>query len=291
MAMSNPFSALKSRYFIFGVFTASSLIVGTTYGLLSLAQVLPWPHADPIGTPLLFVVIFGILCGTLYAGCRRFNLRLRYLFGPPLVRLPWWYLLVLVVCVLLFSFSSFSLIFYPISLVAPQFVEAQLSEQLLQVETVLPTLYQALMVFVTVVFAPVAEEFIFRGILLQRWSFKWGLRTGIVLSSILFGALHVNNPVGLTMFGLIMALLYVRTRSLWTPILAHTLNNLLSVLPELLTSETDAPSLTLADFQSSWWVGLVFLGLSAPILIHFIRRNWPGMGAPLPYMVNASQDS
>lgn len=290
MAMSNPFHALKSRYFVFAGFALISVVVGTIYSLLSLAHVLPWPYEDPISTPLLFVVSFCLLCGLIYGGCRWNHLRLGPLFGPPPLGLPWWYLLLLVSSVLLFSYSSFALIFYPISLLAPDFVEAQLSKQLIKVTTALPELYRALMIFVTVLFAPLAEEFIFRGILLQRWGVKWGLRSGVLISSLLFGALHVNNPVGLTMFGLIMALLYIRTRSLWTPILAHALNNLFSILPELLyPSRSNNSTLTVETFQDSWWLGLVFLLLSAPILVHFIRSSWPRAVAPLPYLVNAQR--
>ena len=176
---------------------------------------------------------------------------------------------------------------YPLSLIAPGFVESRLSEQLIQADTVFPGLYHGLMLFVTVIFAPLTEEFIFRGILLQRWSVKWGLPTGIIASAILFGALHVSNPIGLTMFGLMMALLYVRTHSLWVPILAHGLNNLLSVLPALLLPAAKSATLDLQEFQQTWWVGLLFLAISAPMLGPFIYRNWPKLGDPPPYFVNA----
>lgn len=286
MAMSNPFLALKSRYFVFGVFFVSSVAIGVLYALLRFAPGLSWLETDPIKDPLTFILIFSSLCGILWVSGGRMGLRQKALFGALLPRFSLGYLLLLVISSLLFSYGSFLVVFYPISLIAPQFVTSLLSEELLEVDTILPGLYRGLMLFVAVIYAPFTEEFIFRGILLQRWSVKWGLRMGIVFSSVLFGALHVNNPIGLTMFGLIMALLYVRSRSLWLPIFAHSLNNLLSVLPELLSTGSETEALSLVDFQQTWWIGLVFWSLSAPILGHFIYRSWPAKGEPPPYFAN-----
>ncbi|MEO0455790.1 MAG: CPBP family intramembrane glutamic endopeptidase [Cyanobacteria bacterium P01_A01_bin.114] len=284
--MPNPFLALKSRYFVFGVFFVSSVVIGLLYTLLLLVPNLAWFQDDPIKDPITFILIFSSLCSILWLRGRRVGLQPRNLFGALLPRFSIIYLLLLVVSGWLFSYGSFLVVFYPVSLIAPQFVTSLLLEELLKVETMLPNFYHGLMIFVTVIYAPLTEEFIFRGILLQRWSVKWGLRAGIVLSSVLFGALHVNNPVGLTMFGLIMALLYVRSRSLWLPILAHSLNNLLSVLPELLSTGAESTSLSLADFQQTWWIGLIFLGLSAPVLGHFIYRSWPSLQNTPPYFAN-----
>jgi uncharacterized protein len=276
MATSNPFLQLQSRYVIFGVFISSSIAIGFLYGLLSKLDFLPWPANDPIEVPVLFIAIFCVLCTALYSQGRRLALRFDYLFGDlrllganqsiyhrsllgtlgAIVK-PILFLLLLVASVLLFSFSSFWLMFYPISLVAPGTVESLLQEQLLTSTSVLPGLYRVLMLFVTVIFAPITEEFIFRGFLLQRWGSKWGLQAGVIASSLLFGLLHVHNPVGLTMFGLVMALLYVRTHNLWVPILAHALNNFMTLLPEWLSSsEQAAEPFTLQDFQQSWWLGL-----------------------------------
>ena len=50
-----------------------------------------------------------------------------------------------------------------------------------------------LQAFLAVVFvAPVVEELFFRGMLLTRWSLKWGPTVGIIASSALFGLFHVG---------------------------------------------------------------------------------------------------
>lgn len=285
--MTNPFLQLKSRYFVFGAFFLVSLLVGMVYGVLVATPLLPWPAEDPIATPILTLLTFGLLAGVLVWAGQKLGLQFKYLFGKPPNGVSWWYFVLLVFSGLLFSMGSFFVVFYPVSLLAPGIVSDLLSQSLLKTDTVLPQTYQWLTIFLAVVFAPVVEEFIFRGVLLQRWAVKWGLRGGMVGSSVLFGLLHQQNPVGLTMFGLVMALLYVRTRSLWMPILAHMLNNLLAVLSELLPQQGEAVEFSLQSFQETWWMGLVFLALALPVLLHFIRNSWPPQQAPLPYFANA----
>ena len=276
----NPFEVLKFRTHVLVAFILSNLLVGIVYGFLDYQQLLPWPPRDQLWMPIQFMIIFGLVCGVLLTTGRQAGLQLARVFGPP-PRFPWAYGTLLIISMLIFSFSSFLLLFYPISLFAPDFVEDRLTEQLLNVDTVAPELYRYLMLFVVLVFAPVTEEFVFRGVLLQRWAVRWNLPVGVIMSSVLFGMLHINNPMGLTMFGVIMALLYVRTRSLWVPIIAHALNNVVSVAPELLS--TSPQTFNIGDFQETWWVGLIGMGLAAPTLGHFIYKSWPRKNTQPPY--------
>lgn len=276
----NPFNVLKFRTHVLITFLLSYSLVVTLYVILGYVGLLPWPLEDRLWQPVNSMLIFGIMCATLLVAGQQAGLNLKRLFGHA-PHFPWGYGLLLITSMFIFSLSSSLLLFYGISFFAPEFVEARLSESLLNVETSVPQLYRYLMLFVAIIFAPIAEEFIFRGVLLQRWAVRWNLPIGILLSSVLFGILHFNNPLGLTMFGVIMALLYIRTRSLWVPILAHALNNIVAVTPELLTSTPE--TFDLGDFQSSWWIALVGLCLAAPTLSHFIYNNWPQKEAQPPY--------
>lgn len=73
---------------------------------------------------------------------------------------------------------------------------------------------------------PVVEELFFRGLVLQSLR-KFGDGFAIVASSVLFGLFHGNFVQFVFAFiaGLVMALVVVRTGSLWTSILIHFLNN------------------------------------------------------------------
>ena len=68
--------------------------------------------------------------------------------------------------------------------------------------------------FQIVVLGPVFEEVLFRGVLLHRWAVKWNLTVALWASSLLFGINHGESFIGGTVFGLVMAILYIETGSL-----------------------------------------------------------------------------
>jgi membrane protease YdiL (CAAX protease family) len=84
-----------------------------------------------------------------------------------------------------------------------------------------------LFVFATTI-APVAEESVFRGILLPFLRDLGWRHTSIWGTGLLFGLMHGNMAafVPLTVFGWLLAWLYVRTGNLAAPILAHSFFNL-----------------------------------------------------------------
>ena len=75
--------------------------------------------------------------------------------------------------------------------------------------------------------APFGEELLFRGVLYKFTRDKWGVWMGVFLSSLLFGLIHGNLAVGLTGFfvGIVAAILYEYSKSLWTAIIVHIINN------------------------------------------------------------------
>ncbi len=91
-----------------------------------------------------------------------------------------------------------------------------------------------------VVIAPVAEEVLFRGYLfgkLRRYAPVW---LSILLTSLLFGIVHFQWNVGIDVFVLstVLCVLRLVTKSLWAPILLHSLKNgiaffLLFIYPSL----------------------------------------------------------
>jgi len=87
-------------------------------------------------------------------------------------------------------------------------------------------------VFVIAVVAPVGEEIFFRGFAYQGIKNRLGSKGGAVLSSLAFAALHTNIPAFVAYFvlGLILVYLFQKTKSLTAPILAHSLNNFISVM-------------------------------------------------------------
>ena len=289
---SNPFLRLKSRYLILGTYLIASIAIGIAYAQLGELSLLPWLKDDPIAMPILSISVWTMLGGIVLWAGRRQGLNVGALFGRHSPQFSWRYAGLLVASLLIFSLGSFSVVFYLVSLAFPGYAAQTLETSMMLGggNSGYPQLYDALMLFLLIVYAPLVEELVFRGILLQRWSTKWGLRWGLGASSLLFGMLHVNNPLGLTLFGLVMGLLYVRTRSLWVPVACHSLNNLTAVGIDWISRTTAGEqTYTVEDVQSSWWVGLILVTISAPFVWRFIRRSWPNQADEIPYLANVRQ--
>ena len=82
-------------------------------------------------------------------------------------------------------------------------------------------------IFFAVVLAPIAEEGLFRGILLPLLIRRTGALAGLALTSLGFASLHVDlgTFVPLAIFSVALSLAYARTGTLWVPILMHALFN------------------------------------------------------------------
>ncbi len=80
--------------------------------------------------------------------------------------------------------------------------------------------------------APLAEEILFRGILYPTIKQCGYRRTGIWVTSLLFGAMHFNVSAfaPLVLFSAVLIWLYEKTDSLWAPITAHSLFNLANLV-------------------------------------------------------------
>jgi uncharacterized protein len=79
------------------------------------------------------------------------------------------------------------------------------------------------LVVIVVVCAPIVEEIFYRGLVLRSFENKWGTGWAVAFSSVLFGAIHLQilQFPALVTFGLVAALLTVRTRRLGPAIFAH----------------------------------------------------------------------
>ena len=182
------------------------------------------------------------------------------------------------------------LMYYPLSFIAPDLVQSWLLDS--------PALFywdeqgyywlgNLLAVIGAVIFAPVVEEFIFRGYLLNRWTLRLGAIPAVILSSGLFAFLH-SDMLGALVFGIIQCLLYMKTRSLIGPILVHFFNNVIAVSIEWMDLMwwSGFTPMTLQDFydQASWGVFGLLVGV--PWLWWFAQKNFK----PLPSLLIAHQN-
>jgi hypothetical protein len=89
-------------------------------------------------------------------------------------------------------------------------------------------LKNTLLFFIIFIFVAWSEELLCRGYQLQTIASGTNLLWGVLLSSAIFGILHIFNPganfastLGIFLAGLFFAYAYVRTRQLWLPIGMH----------------------------------------------------------------------
>lgn len=83
-----------------------------------------------------------------------------------------------------------------------------------------------------VILAPIFEELIFRGMILNTLT-KYNKMFAIIVTSLLFGLLHLNITQAIPAFfmSLVLCYMYVQTDSILVTILAHAGNNLLALMP------------------------------------------------------------
>ena len=92
-------------------------------------------------------------------------------------------------------------------------------------------LYDVFIFISVVILAPIFEELIFRGMILRTLS-KYNKAFAIVVTSLLFGLLHLNISQAVPAFFMSLVLCYMslKSDSLLVTILAHAANNLLALL-------------------------------------------------------------
>lgn len=88
------------------------------------------------------------------------------------------------------------------------------------------------MLVLLAIIVPLGEEVFFRGFVHGGLRARWGVMTGILVSSLFFAAVHVQlvHSVPIFFLAVLFSFLYERTGSLLPPIVAHTVNNTVAVL-------------------------------------------------------------
>ena len=122
------------------------------------------------------------------------------------------------------------------------------------------------------VIVPIAEELLFRGVVLSRVVKIAGLRWGIFFSAVLFGIVHVNLVQFLyaTLLGVILASLVVKTKKIVIAVLAHAMTNLMAIIRTEtgfldFTYQADLPGITVT-------ILMLLLG-SGILLLYFLRTK------------------
>jgi membrane protease YdiL (CAAX protease family) len=159
---------------------------------------------------------------------------------------------------------------FPLLLAYPEAFRAlYFGEQLRQFEP-----KYLLLLFGAIIAAPLGEELVFRGFLLNLWVERWGVWPAIIASSILFGFFHWERALFATAGGVIYALVYLKYETLWPGILMHATYNLLAMEWLLGGFFYVKQKATIGEI-SSWLPEVVLSLLFIPALVLFWRRFKP----------------
>ena len=266
----HPFDKLKARTLLPVMLLVAVAVQVVVY--LAARPAIPDPRVASIAGTLAMALVVMV-------DARRVGLDWSRVFGPPLTRESAGLLATAVpiniVPILMLISAGSVFIMVPLSYVAPEFVErffltppdAFVARTPVQL---------ALLLVVGGVLAPIAEEVFFRGILLQRWARRWGTLTGVLASSALFGLLH-QEWVGRFAAGVLLSALYLRTRRLWVPIVAHALTNLLIMLPfgvYRLMRPSEPERTTLAELRQAMPESALKVALGVVLVALYVRLYW-----------------
>jgi membrane protease YdiL (CAAX protease family) len=167
----------------------------------------------------------------------------------------------LLVCTLFFMFGFFLWYHSSIGIVVDKIPMPQSIEKGFERLSINP--YS--MIISTTIIAPIFEEIIMRGIILDGFLNKYKPINAIIASALIFGLVHLNIPqfINAVIIGLIFGLIYYKTRCLILCIAAHALNN------------TTAITLGYMNFQFniiSFFIGTVIFIIAGIFLVRYIKR-------------------
>ncbi len=130
-----------------------------------------------------------------------------------------------------------------------------------------------------VVAAPILEEVIFRGVMLDGLLKNYSPQRAIIFSAMLFGAIHLNpwQFVSAFVMGLFLGWVYYRTRSLGLAVLIHATNNLVALLPVLVMDPdelTEAAASTV-ELYGGWgpWALITLSALALFVVCAYVLKK------------------
>lgn len=155
-----------------------------------------------------------------------------------------------------------------------------LEDQFSKTDNILAPLLEGsfLIAFITVgIIAPIAEEFLFRGVVFNTLKKRFSPAWTIVIQGVLFGIFHLNLVQGsyATLLGIVFGYVTYKTKSLWPAIIIHIVNNSMSFIITII----------LGDYNLST-TGFIIQAIVAVIGIAFtlflVSRTNPKVSEEIP---------
>lgn len=277
---------IKSRYLLLILITSFLISIILCFSIFSdYLTDSPKPLTENLFGYIWYITLFFFI----YLLSKKASINWNRLFGEfKLEYITSKYILIVLPLVAISLFGTF-LLFYPLSFWIPDFVKYWLIEDDINVIWLKGENYKLanILSFIDIVIiAPIIEEIFFRGLLFTSLAKKWNIQKAILLSSIVFGIAH-TDIIGATIFGIVLSTIYIKSKSLFAPIIIHIANNALAfIISSLFILSGHNSQYTLSDFQNDWWIGLVGLIIGLPWFINFYKKEVANNIFSIPYFQN-----
>ncbi len=131
----------------------------------------------------------------------------------------------------------------------------------------------AVILYMTTALAPAfAEEYLFRGIIYGHLR-PFGQKQAIFISALMFALMHQNLAQLFYTFiaGILLAIMYEYTGSIWCGVLCHLLNNELAVIYEVLVYGAFGEAASLVMLV--WDLVLIVIGVASAVILILLNRR------------------
>ena len=150
----------------------------------------------------------------------------------------------------------------------------------------------------TVVMAPLCEEILFRGILQDALTTKYGPLRGILIASAVFGVIHLIPQQAINAFfvGIVLGYVYYRTRSLVPVIAIHAINNAVSYFTWMLSGRELTSTREMIGNDTFYYIVygtacVVFVAAFVSIALTVRREQKKSAAEPVPEDGNGNKVS
>jgi uncharacterized protein len=299
----NPFYRIKVRQ-IFLWYVLFVIIIGVGYGTFfgAIAAITKSNFTkilDPIIVAIAGINLILLLGAWLRRQCNLVGIDIKWLIGKIPRNYKWLTLIKLIAARYAFNIGISQIVYCFISFFAYSWVEKKLKFSLANdsfLKVLSTTFSPALLLFLSFVVNLITLAyfiFLIFGIVLHRWSTKWGTKRTILYFCIFFGIISLLNGNFLFILALYIVveiLLYLQTRTLVVVGVAYLIDIIIGLLWNYSGISNYDLSLSLVEqLRDRVWIGIIFLAISTPILVRFIYQNWHRIDEPLPYFTNSSQ--
>ncbi|HEY9675160.1 MAG TPA: type II CAAX endopeptidase family protein [Waterburya sp.] len=285
----NPFIYIKTRYILLCLFIVV-FILSIQAMLIYLVMGIDYKKTapDPIILGLLSNLALALTIGWTIRQLKLIQINVRQIVGQLIIPYSWLVIIGIVAARIFFSLGIFRVSYYPLSFIFPKWVASILTQDffLEASKSSFPSLYYLLVIIGSLLVTPIAEAFLFQGVVLHRWSAKWGVKPAIITLSLLYSILYSSNFLGGFSLGLMQTLFYIKSKTLLVPIVARIINNAIIFVIFFLTISVES---SVETFRSQLGIGVVCLASSTPLLIWLLYKNRIRPGEKLPYFANANR--